>query len=253
MPKNPNPESPTPSPRVVPLEGCLNFRDLGGYPTGDGRSLRWGRLFRSDALHHLTPADIDCLRGQIGLGTVIDLRSSAEVRSEGRGRLEHEPFAFHHIPLFDGEQQSRERPPQESLADIYFMLSQFAREPIARVVRVLAESEAPAVYHCAAGKDRTGVISAILLGLLGVEDEIIVADYALTGANIDAIIARLNAAEGYRTMLAALPPETMHALPETMDGFLRRLRQAHGSVEGYARDAGLDDAIIERLRASLLS
>jgi protein-tyrosine phosphatase len=239
--------------RVIDLEGCLNFRDLGGYPSREGRLVRWGQLYRSDALHLLTPADVSHLRDDIGLGTIIDLRSSAELGSEGRGPLEREPMGFHHIPLFDGEQRRPERAPDESLADIYFLLAEFARAPIARVIRVLAESEAPAVYHCAAGKDRTGVISAVLLGLLEVDDELIVADYALSGANIDAIIERLNAAEGYRTMLSQLPPDTMHALPQTMEGFLAKVRERYGSMEGYARDIGLDEALIARLRESLLA
>lgn len=241
------------SQRHIELQGCLNFRDLGGYPTRDGRRLRWGRLFRSDALHQLSAADVARLRDDLGVGTIIDLRSTPEVRSEGRGPLEDGPFTVHHIPLFDGDTQSRpERPPDRSLADIYFMLAQFAAEPITRVVRVLAESEAPAVYHCAAGKDRTGVISAVLLGLLGVEDEIIVADYALSATNIDAIIARLHAAEGYREMLAQLPPETMHALPETMAGFLERMAGRYGSSEAYVLEGGLGPEVVARLRQTLL-
>ena len=239
------------SERLVALEGCLNFRDLGGYPTRDHKTIRSGHLFRSDALHLLTGADIARLRDDLRIGTIVDLRSSGELSSEGRGALAKEPMQFHHIPLFDGEQR-RERPPQESLAEIYFLMAQFAADPIARVVRVLAESGAPAVYHCAAGKDRTGVISAILLGLFGVEDELIVADYALSSANIDAIIERLNAAEGYRTMLANLPPETMHALPETMSGFLERVRQRFGSMEGYAREVGVEERTLDRLRQTLL-
>jgi protein-tyrosine phosphatase len=240
------------SQRLIPLEGCLNFRDLGGYPTADGRLVRLGRLFRSDALHLLTPADITRLRDELRIGTIVDLRSSGELNSEGRGPLGEERIAFHHIPLFDGEQRRAERPPQDSLADIYVLMAQFAAEPIARVIRVLAESDAPAVYHCAAGKDRTGVISAVLLGLVGVDDELIVADYALSSANIDAIIERLNSAEGYREILSQLPPETMHALPRTMEGFLTQMRSRYGSMEGYARDIGLGPAVIEQLRAVLL-
>jgi protein-tyrosine phosphatase len=237
--------------RVIELEGCLNFRDLGGYPTRDGRAIRWGQLFRSDALHLLTPADIVELR-RIGIGTIIDLRSSPELKSDGRGPLGDEAMAFHHIPLFDGEQRRTEDRPADSLADIYFLLAEFARVPIARVIRVLAESEAPAVYHCAAGKDRTGVISAVLLGLLNVADELIIADYALTSANIDAIIERLLGTEGYRNMLSQLPPDTMHAKPETMEGFLTRIAERYGSMHGYARDIGVDEPTLARLQQTML-
>jgi protein-tyrosine phosphatase len=238
--------------RVIELEGCLNFRDLGGYPTRDGRAVRWGQLFRSDALHLLTPEDVARLRSELGIGTIIDLRSSAELSSEGRGRLLDEPIAFHHIPLFDGDQRRTAPGPQDSLADIYFLLAEFARDPIARVIRVLADAPAPAVYHCAAGKDRTGLISAVLLGLLDVEEELIIADYALSSANIDAIMERLLGAEGYRTMLWQLPPDTMHALPETMQGFLSRIDDKYGSMAGYARDIGVDEQTVAELRQKLL-
>ncbi|HUI25719.1 MAG TPA: tyrosine-protein phosphatase [Candidatus Kryptonia bacterium] len=239
--------------RSIDLDGCLNFRDLGGYPTRDGRTVRWRRLFRSDALHLLTAADIARLRDELGIGDVIDLRSSAEVRSDGRGPLADEAIRFHHLPLFDGETVRRdENPAAYTLADRYFLLAEFAKDAIARVVATLATTDAPAVYHCAAGKDRTGVISAVLLGILGVKDEIIVADYAATQENLDAIIERLMASEGYQTMLSALPPDTLHAQPETMTTLLDRVRDRYGSMRDYARAAGVSDDAMDRLEARLL-
>lgn len=240
--------------RTIDLAGCLNFRDLGGYPTAGGRRVRWRQVFRSDALHHLTAGDVARLRDEIGLGTVIDLRSTVEVTSEGRGPLEQEAMAFLHLPLYDGAATPRAVPSDSlTLADRYVLLAEFARVPIGRVVGALAAAGGPAVYHCAAGKDRTGLISAILLGLLDVPDEVIVADYAATKENLDAIVERLMATEGYQQMLAALPPDTMHAEPETMVTFLARLRDAHGSIAGYARAAGVDDDAIARLRARLIA
>jgi protein-tyrosine phosphatase len=240
--------------RLINLEGCLNFRDLGGYPTADGRAVRWRQVFRSDALHLVTAADVAHLRDEIGLRDVIDLRSSAEVRSEGQGPLAQGDVRFHHVPLYDGEvrEEDRERVAQITLADRYVFMAELAGDRIARVVGLLADAEAPAVFHCAAGKDRTGVISAIVLGLLGVPDEVIVADYVATRENLDAIVDRLNALEGYRTMLAALPPDTMHANPETIVEFLERLRARFGSVEDYAMGAGVSEPAIARLRARLI-
>jgi len=243
-------ESPS---RVIDLEGCLNFRDLGGYPTVDGWTVRWRQVFRSDALHHLTAADVRRLRDVLQLDVVIDLRSTAELSSEGRGRLGSEAVAFHHVPLFDAEDLNAEaRSAVVSLGDRYCLLAEFARERIGRVLRTLADAADPAVYHCAAGKDRTGVVSAILLGLLGVPDEVIVADYVATQDNLDAIIERLMRTDGYQSMLAALPPDTLHAEPETMVGFLSRLRERHGSLRAYARAAGLDDDALARLTGRLL-
>lgn len=238
--------------RTIDLEGCLNFRDVGGYPTTDGRTVRWRQVFRSDALHHLTRQDIAHLREEIGLGMVIDLRSSAELRSEGRGPLAHEAVVFHHLPLFDGQAVKTAAPAEMTLTDRYFLLAEYAKTPIGKVVSALAASDAPAVFHCAAGKDRTGVVSAVLLGLLGVPDPVIVADYAATKENLDAIVERLMATEGYYEMLSALPPDTMHAEPETMAGFLTRLRETHGTMADYARAAGVSDEAIDGLRARLL-
>jgi protein-tyrosine phosphatase len=127
-----------------------------------------------------------------------------------------------------------------------------ARAAIARVVTVLAGAPGAAVYHCAAGKDRTGVVSAVLLGLLGVPDEVIVQDYVATRERLDAIVERLMATEGYRAMLAALPPDTLHAEPETMAAFLESVRARHGSMEGYARAAGVDQGTLDRLAVRLL-
>jgi protein-tyrosine phosphatase len=239
--------------RVIDLEGCLNFRDLGGYPTDDGRTVRWQRLYRSDALHHLSAADVARVRDELGIGTVIDLRSTAELRGEGRGPLAAEPIGFHHLPLFDGEQSRPESwPALATLADRYFLLAELAKAPIARLIALLSGADGPAVYHCAAGKDRTGVVSAVLLGLLGVPDEVIVADYAATQENLDAIIERLMAAKGYQSMLAALPPDTLHAEAETMIAFLTRIRQRYGSMRGYTRGAGVPDGHVDRLAGRLL-
>ena len=239
--------------RRIELEGCLNFRDLGGYPTEDGRSLRWRQLFRSDALHLLTPRDVRILREELRLGAIVDLRSSSELGSDGRGPLESEAIRFHHVPLFDGIDLSGERRTEAlTLSDRYYLLAEFARDAIGRVVNTLAFADAPALYHCAAGKDRTGVISAVLLGLLGVRDEVIVADYALTQENLDAIVDRLMSTPGYQVMLAALPPDTLHANPETMSILLQRLRDKYGSVRAYAEVAGVTAEAIERLHARLL-
>ncbi len=239
--------------RRIELEGCYNFRDLGGYPTEDGARVRWRLLFRSDALHHLTPADVSRMLGEFAIGEIVDLRSSGELRSEGRGLLATESARFHHVPLFDAAlPEDTKQAAEYTLADRYFLMAEYAREPIARVIKTLADSTAPAVYHCAAGKDRTGVISAILLALLGVCDELIIADYAASQEKLDEIIDRLLTSEGYQGMLEALPPETLHAEPETMVSLLERIRARYGSMHGYARGIGVSDESIQRLRERLL-
>ncbi|HWP65098.1 MAG TPA: tyrosine-protein phosphatase [Candidatus Limnocylindria bacterium] len=239
--------------RRIDLEGCLNFRDLGGYPTRAGRRVRWRRLFRSDGLHLLTAADIRRLRDELGLAEVIDLRSTAELASEGRGMLAAEPLRFHHLPLFDGELRERRAEVAEiTLADRYTLMAELAADRIGAVITRLAYAGGPAVFHCAAGKDRTGVISAILLALLDVPDEVIVADYAATQDNLDAIVERLMSLDGYRRMLETLPPETLHAKPETMLTLLERLTARFGSAADYVRHAGVSDEAVARLRATMI-
>jgi len=240
--------------RRIELEGCYNLRDLGGYPTRGGQQVRWRTLFRSDALQHLTTEDVSRFVGELGIGDVVDLRSSVEVRAEGLGILAEAGPRIHHLPLFDGDVvEQREQADRITLSDRYFLMAEFAKKPIARVVTTLAESSTPTVYHCAAGKDRTGVISAILLGLLEVYDEIIVADYAATQENLDEIIDRLMATEGYQEMFEVLPPDTLHAAPDTMVSLLERLRERYGSVEGYALEIGITPATITHLRTRLLA
>jgi protein tyrosine/serine phosphatase len=238
--------------RRLLIDGCHNFRDLGGYPTGDGGRLRWRLLFRADGLHDLTASGVAALRDDLRLGDVVDLRSSAELELDGRGPLADEPIRFHHLPLFDGPRTQQEKPVGVNLGDLYFGMLDFARAPLAKVVTTLARTDAPAVFHCAAGKDRTGVVSALLLSLCGVADEVIVTDYAATREALDAIVARLMSSEGYRDMLAELPPDTMHADPETMAGFLARVRAEFGSMGDYARDAGIAEADVARLRERMI-
>lgn len=238
--------------RRIEIDGCHNFRDLGGYPTDDGGRLRWRQIFRADGLHALTETGVARLRDEIRLGDIIDLRSSAELELDGRGLLAEAPIRFHHLPLFDGGTGGRTPPLGASLADLYFGMLDIARVPLARVVRTLAQTDAPAVFHCAAGKDRTGVVSALLLSLLGVRDEIIVADYAATRDALDLIVGRLMASEGYRGIFEALPPDTLHADPETMEGLLERVRGEFGSMESYASEIGVRGPDVERLRARLV-
>ncbi len=242
--------------RVIDLDGSLNFRDLGGYPTDDGRRVRWRRVFRADGLHLLTARDVGRVRDDLKVRDVIDLRSSGERRADPPRPLDRvDQICVHHTPLFDGDTTQRSERADSghmTLADRYVALVGLAQAPIARTIDIIAGSSGAAVYHCAAGKDRTGIVSAILLGVLGVRPEVIVADYAATKDNLDEIIERLMNTRGYDSMLAELPPDTLHAEPETMIGLLSGIEREYGSTVDYVRAAGVRDDALERLRAGLL-
>ena len=188
--------------RMIALEGAVNFRDLGGYEAGDGMQTRWRTLFRADGLGELTEADLSVLR-QLGIRTVIDLRSGSELE-RGRFDVEAHPVAFHHFPFIDElpDAQDFDRRPG-LLGTQYLEIVRDAGGQILAALEVLASPDAlPAVFHCTAGKDRTGVLSAVVLSLLGVDEPTVVADYALSGAAMLRLRAKLIAKypEGRETL-----------------------------------------------------
>ena len=248
--------------RLVPLEGTMNFRDLGGYRTADGRRVRWGRVFRSDGLHALTDADRAALTG-IGVCTVFDLRWQRE-RDAHPSLLPDDGVVVHHLevgadleamdPLEAALAGEIDEAPVEQLVEIYEQLLERGAGAFAAVLTTLAEEGTlPAVFHCTAGKDRTGITAALLLRLLGVPDDVVLDDYELTTR--------------YRTQrrLAELRPQFeaagadierflayISAPREVMAGALERIEQHHGGVEGYLRDGGMAPETPDRLRELLL-
>jgi protein-tyrosine phosphatase len=241
--------------RRVPLEGCVNFRDLGGYAARDGWRVRTGRLYRSDGLHELTPNDIEHLRERVQLSAIVDLRTPHEAETEGPGALAEAPVRYYHVSLMQpsaGEPRALQPGEPFEMDRFYVAMLREGREQVRTIVDLLAHAGGPTVFHCAAGKDRTGVIAALVLSLLGVDDAQIVDDYAATRSAIDRIRSRLKRSRGYEKMWKELPPETLHAHPETMHGMLERVREEWGSMRDYAADAGVEERTIEKLRRDLL-
>jgi protein-tyrosine phosphatase len=243
-------------PRLLALAGAYNFRDLGGYRTVDGRVTRWGRMFRSDTLHELSGADLQVLR-EIGLVTVIDLRTTAEVERSGRGLLLAEPVRYLHLPLI--QELGEESPDltveaREDLAQRYLWYLDAGRSALVEALGALADPTShPCVFHCAAGKDRTGVLAALLLDILGVEQEIIVGDYVLTATRMDLIIARVRreSPDGV-DVIAETPQFLLRAEAATIEQFLALLYRQHGGGQEWARSAGVPAKVLDDLSALLL-
>ncbi len=239
--------------RLVPFEACFNFRDIGGYETVDGHQVRRGAVYRSDTLHRLTTADLERAL-ELGVRTVIDLRSKGELERSGRfGRADD--VAFHHLPL---EEEIPSDPPDRDLAEpppgeVYVEMATVGRRAIANILRVIAEGEHAVVFHCFAGKDRTGVLAALLLSILGVPDETIVADYSLSEHSLPPAVvwAEANDPE-WAARMAAFPAWLLLAPSETLQAFLDILRDRHGSIDAYLTDAGVEPDMLELLRARLL-
>ncbi len=241
------------SPRTVPFSAMFNFRDIGGYAGLDGRTVRWRRLFRSDSLHRLDDTDREAFAA-LGVRTVVDLRRPREVTRDGRVphydgldyrhvHLEHQDWD--EVPFDEGQSLPR------WLADRYLDLAEQAAAGLGTALSLVADTQAaPVVVHCVAGKDRTGVVCALTLSLLGVRDEEIAEDYALSTAASQ----RFSAWVRTRFPDAPAARRPYHSSPaETMALFLRDLRERHGSVEGYARDVGLDAGQVAAMREHLLS
>ncbi len=247
---------PAPTSRHVDFEACFNFRDLGGYQTGDGRTVAWGRVYRSDMFHRMTSADRDRLL-QLGLRTVIDLRSTNEVNRWGR--FDHHVVDFHHQPVF--EEETTRLPPLPTFGDpepddkaaAYLVMAEEGAPAIAAALRVLAGGSLPAVFHCAAGKDRTGILAALLLTALGVPEETVLGDYQLTEASLPRQIDWLERYEPEEAgELASRPGWLLAAPAHVMRAFLDGLGRRHGSPMAYLYDIGVDDGVLGELRARLL-
>jgi protein-tyrosine phosphatase len=252
--------------RDVPLEGGVNFRDVGGYVTVDDRRVRRGLLYRSGALHAVTDNDLARL-ADMGIKLVCDLRSHEEVQDEP-DRLP--PNVRHqHMPLQSTDENLDRR---NRLFALLFnrrklagMMPEFYRRVIidqnarlyGSLLRQFADpANLPAVVHCTAGKDRTGVAAALLLTVLGVPEETVVADYALSNRHYRHFYEYGNRAV---QSLARLGIRAEHiqplliAHPQTIRGTLAHIRERYGGIESYLREAaGLDEVTLARLRSTFL-
>ena len=244
--------------RLVTLEGVQNFRDLGGYPTRDGHTTKWRTLYRADGLQRLTAADVESLR-PLGLATVIDLRTPTELNERGRFPLEQHPAQYHHLPVIESVWDINDEmvwgpDAAEVMLHLYLDMFEQGERELARLLMILADPSAyPAVYHCAAGKDRTGIVSAVILGVLGVPAEIIAEDYALSAEAMERIDAwyRENRPDVVDRMVR-YPPAFRVADPRTMVALLHLVEREHGSMVGYAGSIGVERSVIETIRANLL-
>jgi protein-tyrosine phosphatase len=232
-------------PRQVRFDGMVNFRDLGGLPV-EGGTIRPGVLYRSDSLAYATDADAERLVGALKLATIIDLRGEYEVSRLGRGPLIGRPVIYVSAPIADVTGA-------EELSRHYLAMLEEKGEVLAAMVRLLGGPGAlPAVFHCEAGCDRTGVLAAVVLSLLGVDEDEIAADYALTAAAMPAIHARV----AKIVEQLGLPPRVVvDWVPEAhmMADTLKLAREKWGGMHEWGHAHGLTDADIEALRKALVT
>jgi protein-tyrosine phosphatase len=239
-------------PRHLGLAGTYNLRDTGGYRTLDGRTIRWRTFLRSDSLHRVPPMARSTLL-TYGVCTIIDLRRSDELQVAPNVFASSSEVVYHHISLLADSLPDRKVAPR-SLPDIYRMILEQRQEQLRQVLATLAAPGGfPAVVHCTAGKDRTGLIVTLLLGLVGVPAATIIEDYALSSQYLVGTYleeARQRAANN------GIPWEWFqHQVicpPEFMQTTLQYLNERHGSIDAYMRRIGLSQEQCECLRQALL-
>ncbi|WP_446664323.1 tyrosine-protein phosphatase [Flexivirga sp. B27] len=257
----------TTTPSWIDLDGVVNMRDLGGLPTADGGSVQPDRLLRSDNLQDLTPSDINTLLDEHGVTDVVDLRSDVELKITGPGPLREVDSVTHHhhslfpddkdidardvlvLPWHDADEPQRNANPRAS-----HYLGYLARRPdsVAAALDVIATSEGATVVHCAAGKDRTGTITAMALSVAGVPRDEIVVDYTASTERTERIVQRLVSLPGYSDNLRDIPMTAHHSRPETITRVLEAIDADYGSVAGWLRSVGWTQPQIDRLRAKLV-
>lgn len=238
------------------IDGLVNIRDLGGLVTRDGRVVLHGHVFRSDNPRSLTEIGRGQLLSHVSPRTVVDLRIPVEVTREGYDlgpevRVVNCPMT----PQSGVNQQQIDAGMCDNLVDDYMRQIEVNAQFVAEALRIIADpANQPVVVHCTAGKDRTGIVSAMLLDILGVSHALIAADYHVTTKNMATTIERIRSAPVFKENGLAYAPDWIFASdPETMTAFLERMTTTYGGAEAWALTNGITPEEIASLRSTLLA
>jgi protein-tyrosine phosphatase len=253
--------------RIVELEGGTNFRDLGSYLTKDGRRIKRGLIFRAGMLSRLTESDLQIIEN-LGIKLICDLRTLEETQTYPNRQPQSTPPQYLHLPL-DTNDRSFKR--LRALLFQHHLMGDVVNDVYTRVmvdnnaevigqalIHLADAGNLPAIIHCTAGKDRTGITSALILLALGAPDETVCADYSLTNLYYDDIVqVTTELLKRLPRILRRVTPDQIQPLltadPVVMQTTINHIRSKYGSIEAYLRNkAGVDAEVIARLRANLL-
>jgi protein-tyrosine phosphatase len=235
--------------RLLALTGTLNVRDLGGYPTPTGQT-RWGAFYRADSLHALT-VDGQFQLIAAGVRTVIDLRSPQEAATAPNPLRDHTAIHYHQLPLADTNPAAGTSIP-ENLETLYHLMLDNCQPAFHRVFTTINEAAPGAVlFHCTAGKDRTGLLAALLLGLVGVDDATIAEDYSLSAINITPMVSTMREQMRQAGMEIAAFDRLMGSDHATMLTTLAYIQTTYGGIQAYLQHLGLTPEQLTHLQARL--
>jgi protein-tyrosine phosphatase len=240
------------SERHLVLEGGYNVRDLGGYQTADGRLTRWKVLLRSGNLDKLSPIAQQNLI-DYGVRAIVDLRDESEVEEAPNVFERSTSVIYHHLPLIgNGLSQDKiwkaKSESYETLKDLYTIYLADCQRQIGTIVSAIADSEGCTLFHCFAGKDRTGVIAALILRTVGVSQAVIAEDYSLTEHHIKHLHEDWQKWATEQGQDRARFEEGISARAVTMMGLLETIAEEYGDAHGYLTQCGVLHGQIERLR-----
>lgn len=227
--------------RRLLLKSAHNMGDLGGYETKDGRTTNFGVVFRSDCPSPLFEEDEETLKKK-KIHTVIDLRIQEEISKRPSGFQQLPGVNYHNFNFLIGD---RSPDAEEDIPQLYMdMFDDFNN--IKRVIETIGKAEGAVVYHCAVGKDRTGVISAVLLGICGVPDTDILADYQISYTHLRLLVRQL------REQHPHWPHWMGQSKMEYMEGALALLMEKYGDWDTYLKAVGFEEGTLERIREKML-
>jgi protein-tyrosine phosphatase len=246
--------------RQIEFESVFNFRDLGGFQNLEGRMVARRRLFRCASLSDMTGNDLNKLVNELGLHSVLDLRSKVEIEKRGIGLLAGSGIEYFNISFIsdggDPEGNKKRYDGLKNMGEFYITLAgqkEFGQRIVEALGLIADSTHHPLAFHCFTGKDRTGLLAAFILSVLKVPDESISSDYSLSASFIEKFIADKKKKEQVTEEEKSLPDYFWQVSADSMGSFLIALRQRYGSVRDYLKEHGADSSLFDRLERTLLT